>query len=289
MRRHRTTARALLFLLLLGASSGTAQAAVPSVIAFPVVGNVSFIDDYGAPRWSGWHQGNDIMARRHAPAIALEAGRVDIHHRSLKSTCMIYLHAVSGMTYVYIHLNNDLTMRNDNRGGCRAGVAYARGLRDGQRVRRGQLLGYVGDSGDADGISPHLHFEIRRAGRSPTNPYRHLLRAKRLLFPGPAQSGGLSLVLWGRVRSVSGDRVQIRTTNVWMTNGWRFVLARYVTFALPPDLVVERRTKSGIAAAQLPEVAPGDLVTVRTKPFTPTWATQLAAAGVLSAQRLRLH
>ncbi len=60
-----------------------------------------------------------------------------------------------GVLLLYIHLNNDLTMRNDNRGTCVPGVSYARGLKDGAKVQTGQMIGYVGDSGDANGIASH--------------------------------------------------------------------------------------------------------------------------------------
>ena len=50
---------------------------------------------------------------------------------------MLYLYGKSGTTYMYIHLNNDLTNRNDNRGKCVAGTAYAPGLKDGQTVAAG--------------------------------------------------------------------------------------------------------------------------------------------------------
>ena len=60
---------------------------------------------------------------------------------------MLYLDGRSGTTYLYIHLNNDLTDGNDNRGRCVNGVAFPRGLHSGDRVAAGQLVGYVGDSG----------------------------------------------------------------------------------------------------------------------------------------------
>jgi hypothetical protein len=53
---------------------------------------------------------------------------------------MLYLYGASGTTYLYIHLNNDLTMKNDNRGKCVAGVAYARGLKNGAKVQAGQII-----------------------------------------------------------------------------------------------------------------------------------------------------
>ena len=80
MRRHRTTARGVLFLAVtLGLVAGTARAAAPKVpdhIVFPVVGQVQYIDDFGAPRSGGAHQGNDLMAAKRSPAVAAEAGTV---------------------------------------------------------------------------------------------------------------------------------------------------------------------------------------------------------------------
>jgi len=96
---------------------------------------------------------------------------------------MLYLYGQSGTTYQYIHLNNDVTRRNDNRGSCVAGVAYAPGLRSGDEVQGGQLLGFVGDSGDADGLHPHLHFELHPGGGAAVSPYPWLVRAERLARP----------------------------------------------------------------------------------------------------------
>ena len=83
---------------------------------------------------------------------------------------MLYLHAKNGMTYVYIHLNNDLGPDNDNDGGCKNGVSWAKGLDNGDQVRRGELVGFVGDSGDANGIQPHLHFEVRKPSGTRDRP-----------------------------------------------------------------------------------------------------------------------
>src|SRR5207248_113958 len=92
--------------------------------------------------------------------VAVESGTVQLWTTSATAGCMLYLHGDSGTTYLYIHLNNDLTAHNDNRGSCVAGTAYAPGLKSGTHVAVGQLVGFVGDSGDANGIHPHLHFEV---------------------------------------------------------------------------------------------------------------------------------
>src|SRR6266576_1540659 len=185
MRRHRTTARRVLFLAatigLAVGSAGAFAAPVPEHIIFPVVGKVAYIDDFGAPRPGGPHQGNDIMAEKKSPAVAAEPGKVKYWATSSSAGCMLYLYGDSGTTYLYIHLNNDLTSRNDNRGSCVAGTSYAVGLKDGARVAAGQLIGYVGDSGDANGIHPHLHFEVHPNDGSAVDPYAYLRKAQALM------------------------------------------------------------------------------------------------------------
>jgi hypothetical protein len=276
----------------MGVFAGTAQAAsVPAVTAFPVVGNFTYSDDFGAPRWQGTHQGNDIMAIRHQPAVAFERGRVEKHVGSGMGTCMLYLHGASGMTYVYIHLNNDLTMRNDNRGGCRNGVSWAPGLTNGQTVRRGQLVGYVGDSGDADGIQPHLHFEIRTPGGRAINPFAYLNRAKRLLYPRPAAADPIWLVLRrAKVVSVGAGTLTVETRRIKVSSqSAGYALRRQVVLAVPPEAVVDRVTATGRVAVNLANVSAGTVLWVRTSTFAPSWVTQRAASGVLSARQITIQ
>jgi hypothetical protein len=284
---RRTTALGILALVLLGVSSAPANAAVPP-LAFPVVGNVSFTNDYGAPRPGGWHQGNDIMARWRAPAIAAERGTVQLHTGSTLGTCMLYLRGASGYTYVYIHLNNDLTRRSEDSGGCKRGVAYAPGLSSGDWVRKGELVGYVGDSGDAENGMDHLHFEIRRGG-TPQNPYRHLLAARHALYPKPATLAEISLMLRGEIRSVTNERIEVAVKAIRMSNGWRIFYSRRVTLALSAETVYERKSASGVVSqSSLSNVEPGQRVRVWTPNFVPTWRTQLAAPGVLAAKTVRV-
>jgi len=285
MPSYRTTTRGLLLLLLFGVFCGTANAAVPR-LAFPVVGNVSFTNDYGEPRSGGWHQGNDLMARWRAPAIAAERGTVQLHTGSSLGTCMLYLHGASGYTYVYIHLNNDLTARSEDSGGCREGVAYAPGLRTGDFVRKGELVGYVGDSGDAENGMDHLHFEIRKNG-SPQNPYNHLRAARHVLYPKPATLDPMWLLLKGAVRSITADTLEVTVRKIRMSNGWRFNYTRTVTLALSGDTVYQQSSSSRVVASSFGGVKPGEAVRVWTTNFVPTWRTQVARPGVLAAHTVR--
>jgi murein DD-endopeptidase MepM/ murein hydrolase activator NlpD len=163
-----------------GAEAPSPKSQAP--IVFPVVGPVTYTDDFGQPRPGGPHQGIDILAPKKAIAVAAESGKIKFWTTSASAGCMLYLYGDSGTTYLYIHLNNDVTAGNDNRGSCVAGTAYAPRLKDGARVQAGQQVGFVGDSGDANGVHPHLHFEVHPKGGKAVDPYPYLEAATPLLF-----------------------------------------------------------------------------------------------------------
>src|SRR5205085_8950138 len=154
----------------------------PTGIVFPVVGPVKYFDDFGAPRPGGPHQGNDILAPKRALAVAAEDGKVKLWTTSANAGCMLYLYGKSGTTYLYIHLNNDVTSGNDNRGRCVAGTAYVKGIRSGTVVRAGQPVGFVGDSGDANGLDAHLHFEVHPKDGKAVSPFLYLKHGRHLLY-----------------------------------------------------------------------------------------------------------
>jgi hypothetical protein len=291
MSRHRTTAAVLLVLLATWAWSATAGAAVPNFV-FPVVAKTTYTNDFGAPRWQGRHQGNDLMAAKRSPVVAVETGRVVKWTTSRSAGCMLYLYGRSGTMYMYVHLNNDRTRRNDNRGGCRNGVAYAPGLAKSQNVQAGQLIGYVGDSGDANGIASHLHFELHPNGGRAVSPFRRLNAARHLLFPRPPSSlRDISLRVGGTVvlTRLNPERIRIRVTRVRLSNGWMIAPARNVTLALPSTAVVRRGTASGPStAATLADVAAGQQVTAWTNVFTHNLTTAKADPPLLTVRDLLL-
>jgi hypothetical protein len=294
MSRHRTTAGSILVLLLLWAFAGTAQAAVPRLV-FPVVAKVHYSDDFGAPRGSGRHQGNDIMAAKKSRVVAVEAGTVKKWTSSWRAGCMLYLHGRSGTTYMYVHLNNDLTMRNDNKGGCKNGVAYAPGLVSGQRVAAGRFIAYVGDSGDANGIAPHLHFELHPNGGAAVSPYKWLRAAYRHLYHRPsAATGELSATIWGRVvytrLDLNPDRIRVRVEKLRLSNGWWVRPARDVTLSVPAATAVKRSGELGsLSATTLAAAEKGERVVVWTKTFAQTLASARAAPGLHVAGQILLR
>jgi murein DD-endopeptidase MepM/ murein hydrolase activator NlpD len=103
MSRHRTTARGVLLLLLLLGLAGSAAAAKPKAsvptLIFPVAGATTYTDDFGQPRAGGVHQGNDLLAAKKTPVVAVEAGKIEFWTTSATAGCMLYLYGASGTMY----------------------------------------------------------------------------------------------------------------------------------------------------------------------------------------------
>ncbi len=137
-----------------------APGASPYLDVFPVLGDYTYSDDYGAPRHQGAHEGVDIMADRGTPLVAVTAATVNRLSRTESGLggINIWLERADGTEYYYAHMHS-----------------IADGLAEGGKVIAGQVIGTVGNTGDARYGAPHLHFEIRLAGSGPTDPYSHLV------------------------------------------------------------------------------------------------------------------
>jgi hypothetical protein len=289
MRRHRTTARGLLLALLLAGLAAVSVSPRPASgetngvppLVFPLVAKTQWWDNYGDPRPNGRHAGVDIMAPYRSPVVAVEAGRVKYWESGLGG-CMLYLYGRSGTMYMYIHLNNDLTPKNDNRGRCHE-VAFA--VRDGAKVAAGEQVAWSGDSGDANG-NPHLHFEVHPGGGSDSNPFPHLKRASLPLFAAKPASP-FSLGLRGNLISSAAGVVQLDVERVRHYPGgrWLDVDPRSVDLAVPPEAVVAPSLRVAATGAKrepkttLPVVA-------HTVTATTTIEAILGASGALSAARV---
>jgi murein DD-endopeptidase MepM/ murein hydrolase activator NlpD len=125
-----------------------------SSFSFPVTSPYSYCDSWHAPRVGHLHQGTDIFALRGTPARACVNGQVLRMSNGKLGGIGITLIDHEGNTYYYGHLDG-----------------YAAGVSKGMQVSSGQIIGYVGDTGNAKGTPPHVHFEIHPGGGSATNPY----------------------------------------------------------------------------------------------------------------------
>jgi murein DD-endopeptidase MepM/ murein hydrolase activator NlpD len=136
---------------------GPVRAAPPDVVTkltaggyvFPVFGAASFGDSFGAPRpniVSGWHHGEDIFAPLGAPVLAVADGTLHSIGFIPIGGYRLWLRDEDGNEFYYAHFS-----------------AYSPLAVDGKKVQAGDVIGFVGATGDAEGGTPHLHFEIHPA------------------------------------------------------------------------------------------------------------------------------
>jgi hypothetical protein len=277
----------LAFLLTAGVAAASSSAKVPALV-FPVLGDVLYRDDFGEPRGQGPHEGNDIMAPRRALALAAESGTVKFWTTSSRAGCMLYLEGVSGTEYLYVHLNNDLTSENDNQGTCVPGVAYMKGLKSGARVLAGEPIGYVGDSGDADGIHPHLHFEVHPNGGAAVSPFPYLRKARKLLFAARLGTT-FTLALTGTVVTAAGQDLELSLQQVRSWPGGRRIkqAGQQLAVSVPETATIEGiDSPMGVAFPALELLTKGVPVTIWTAPAKVTLAAQSGAKGALAVSRV---
>ncbi len=183
MRMLKGLTAALSIAVLLAAMAVPAQA-VPGYrrsidITFPTRSGASYVDSYFAGRSGGRvHRATDLMGAHGWPIYAAKAGRVVWAPTAAHPTAgwAMQVRGRDGRVYAYYHLGRSR--------GARSG-AIASGVGTGSWVRRRQVIGYLGDSGNASGGSPHLHFEIEDPrvrdpfGGQRMNPYASLRTAQR--------------------------------------------------------------------------------------------------------------
>lgn len=154
-----------------------AQDESPEDMIFPQDADVTeYIDSWGHARSGGRaHEGTDLMAPKMTPVYAVADGEVtimDIH--GLAGRYLVITHE-DGWESWYIHLNNDNPGTDD--GSAPDDLTYGEGVELGAHVEQGDVVGWVGDSGNAEGSGSHTHFELHIDG-APVNPYPYLREAQ---------------------------------------------------------------------------------------------------------------
>ena len=161
-----------------------AQSALPpkvaeGQIAFPVLGPVNYVDTWYAPRDAGLrrHEGTDLIGVKLQPVLAAVDGVITkIRRESGIAGNGVAITAPDGYRYGYYHLNNDSPSSND--GDSLAEWTMPPGLHEGDHVRAGQIIGYMGNSGNAEFSVTHLHFEIRQPDGTALPAYAKLVKAQ---------------------------------------------------------------------------------------------------------------
>ena len=201
--------------------AGAEASATTPEIVFPVVGPVTYTDTWGACRGSGCsrgHKGVDIFGHKLAPLVAAEDGVITFVRQSAMSISgnTVIIRSDSGWRYLYIHLNNDAPGTDD--GSNPQGWIVPNRLRAGDRVTAGQVIGYLGDSGNAETTPAHVHFEVHEPGVGAVNP-TPLVRA--------AQQAGRTVSVASLASSPEGRAESAPVVDAW----YRALLKREPTSA----------------------------------------------------------
>ncbi len=169
---------------------------------FPIYGPASTSDSFGAPRTTTWHHGVDIFAPLGAPVLAVADGTLFNVGWNEVGGNRLWVRDGAGNEFYYAHLS-----------------AYSPLALEGAAVQAGDVIGFVGTTGDAAGTPPHLHFEIHprellwMGYDGAIDPYPYLmawLRLDDLNFgswspdPGPAPEVGAVLLQADDISSLSG-------------------------------------------------------------------------------------
>src|SRR5438552_7382870 len=131
------------------------EAALIGMGHFPVAGAANFSDDWLMPRFTPTfhlHQGNDIFAAMNTPVRAVADGVVRFGEEPVGGKA-VYLTTSDGTYYYCAHLND-----------------WPQTIQSGQSVKQGTVVGFVGNTGDAQGGAPHCHFELHPKGGAAVDP-----------------------------------------------------------------------------------------------------------------------
>src|SRR5438874_936794 len=118
----------------------------PSHYVFPIDGGASYIDTYGANRndvYDGWHHGDVLFAPLGTPVVAVARGTLSLVGWNELGGWRVWLTDQKGNSFYYAHL-----------------AGYARWILTHRHVHAGQVIGFLGRTGDAFTTAPHVHFEV---------------------------------------------------------------------------------------------------------------------------------
>ncbi len=165
-------------------------------LVFPVVGVTKYWSGFGDCRdnCTREHHGVDILTYgwKGLPVVAAHAGTVTkVTYNEGNSGCSIRIRARDRWETRYLHLNNDFPGTDEIGYPC-----VAPGIEVGAWVEAGQLIGWIGDSGNAEDTVPNIHFELRNRSGYPIDPYKSLKRSSKVAYewlPGDASAASIML------------------------------------------------------------------------------------------------
>lgn len=151
-------------------------------LVFPVVGVTKYWSGFGEcrDRCSREHHGIDILTYGYKglPVVAAQSGVVTtVTYDKGNAGCSIRIRGNDGWETRYLHLNNDFPGTDEKGFPC-----PAPGIEVGTEVQAGQVIAFIGDSGNSEDTVPHIHFELRSRSGYPIDPYRSLKASRKIVF-----------------------------------------------------------------------------------------------------------
>ena len=184
--------RTLIIIAALIVLNGAPAAAHHDTVVFERFGQraetTKFQDDYGFARRGHRHRGNDIFGEKGDPVVAVAGGIVKRVATHRTAGHYVVIEHIGGWETWYLHLNND-SPGTDN-GRLQAEHAIGPRIEEGWYVPAGSIIGFVGDSGNAESTEPHTHFELHIGG-SQVNPYPYLIAVWTLEQEAKERSGDI--------------------------------------------------------------------------------------------------
>lgn len=143
-------------------------------MVYPVVYDNPAFSSFGADRDAGarLHRGVDIPAPKMTPVVAIADGIITAIRDEPEDCCWVMITHDDGWKSLYVHLNNDSYETDDG-----LGIGINPYVQEGSTILAGQVIGWVGDSGNAEDSVPHLHFELREPGGHSVDPGPSLKKA----------------------------------------------------------------------------------------------------------------
>jgi murein DD-endopeptidase MepM/ murein hydrolase activator NlpD len=218
-------------------------------MAWPLAAGAGYVGSpFGADRDGGArkHEGNDIASPRLTPVLAVADGVISQvrQERGTGNCCWAIVQHTDGWQSYYIHLNNDQHNTDDG-----LGVGLRADLVEGSPVTRGEVIGWVGDSGNAEGTVPHLHFELHSPEGLAVDPRPSLLAAHAAAATAnpqpswpyadddgnPAEDIAALLLTQGLLLDCDGTRVSFCPDRIAEPE-FAAAVAKHLTGKAPPEI-----------------------------------------------------
>jgi hypothetical protein len=254
-------------------------------IVFPVVGASSLGSGWNDCRddCTRFHKGTDVLAGKLQPVVSPVDGVVARLLDHPTAGIGVVVRDAAGYEFHLYHLNNDSPLSDDGRAGPEWRLGP--GIRVAAPVEAGQLVGFVGDSGNAEQAQPHVHVEIHRPDGTPINPYWSLATARR----NGLQCANEDITAeWINVNGIDVSPTGFRPSSPDACAPASPATAPTTAPTVPPTTIVA----SGPTAATAPPSSPGEAsepaaptTTTTTEPTTTTTApaTTIAPATTTNA------